>query len=49
MLSSNTMEQYEIERRKSNIVIRGMHENETENALSLAENITKFFGYHFVM
>ena len=52
---SNTMdvldakEQYEIERRKNNIVIRGMQENETENALSLGENITKFFEDHFAM
>ena len=52
---SNTMdmldakEQYEIEKRKNNIVIRGMQENETENLLSLAENITKFFEDHFAM
>ena len=52
---SNTMdvldakEQYEIERRKNNIVIRGMQENEIENALSLGQNITKFFEDHFAM
>ena len=54
-MHSNTMdvldakEQYEIERRKNNIVIGGMQENETKNALSLKENITKFFEDHFAM
>ena len=45
----NANEQYEIEKRKNNIVIRGMQENETGNALSLGENITKFFEDHFAM
>ena len=42
-------EQYEIERRKNNVVIRGMHEDDSENALSLIENITKFFEDRFAM
>ena len=51
-MHSNTMdgldakEQYEIEKIKNNIVIRGMQEDEIENALSLAGNITKFFEDH---
>ena len=37
----DTEEQYEIEKRKNNIVIRGMQENKIKNDLPLAENITK--------
>ena len=54
-MHSNTMdgldakEQYEIEKIKNNIVIRGMQEDEIENALSLAGNITKFFEDHFAI
>lgn len=42
-------EKYEVEKRKNNVVIRGMQEDESENALSLSENITKFFEDHFAM
>ena len=42
-------EQYEIERRKNNVVIRGIEEDESENALSLSQKITKFFEEHFAM
>ena len=38
----NSKEQYEREKRKKD-VIRGTQEEESGNALSLAENITKFF------
>ena len=42
-------EQYEIEIRKDNLIIRGMPEEESKNALSLVKNLTKFFEDHFVV
>ena len=44
----NSKEQYEREKRKKD-VIRGTQEEESGNALSLDENITKFFEDRFAM
>ena len=40
---------YKREKEKKNVTIRGMQEETSENARSLARNITKFFEDHFAM
>ena len=54
MNSNNTnvqdaKEQYEIERRKNNVVIWGMQEDDSKNAFSLVDNLAKLFDNHFGM